>query len=207
MCTRFPKYLLPFTAALMLLFSCKLNQGHKDENTSSAYYQNLLQMRARKDKQVVDDNIIEKEMQGVFRGLSYFDPDSSYRISARIKFIPHEPVVFKTNTERSPLYYKFCRLDFKLGDSACHLVAYAEDSLAQTGLFIPFKDKSNNHTTYGGGRYIECAYSGERETFVLDFNTAFNPYCHYNHNYSCPIVPYENLLPVSVNAGEKKLYP
>jgi len=103
-------------------------------------------------------------------------------------------VIFKTNTERSPIYYKFCRLDFKLGDSACNLLVYAEDSLARTGLFIPFKDKSNNRVTHGGGRYIECPYNGEKDLFMLDFNTAFNPYCHYNHNYSCPIVPYENTL-------------
>lgn len=206
MSKRYP-FSLIFIFTLLLCYSCRLNQGHKEENGLSTYNQGIMQLRAQKDKQVIEDNIIEKEMQGIFRGLVYFDPDSSYRVSAHVKFVAHEPIVFKTNTERSPLYYKFCRLDFKLHDSACSLVAYAEDSLGRTGLFIPFKDKSNYDFTYGGGRYIECAYNGEKDIFVLDFNTAFNPYCHYNHNYSCPLVPYENTLPVSINAGEKKLYP
>lgn len=191
----------------MLLFSCAPNQATKEENAGSLYDQSLMQMRAQKNKQVIEKDIIEKEMQGVFKGLNYFDPDSTYKVSAHLTLIPHEPIVFKTNTERSPLYYKFCRLDFNLRDSSCSLIAYAEDSFAATGLFIPFKDKSNNQSTYGGGRYIECAYNGEKDIFVLDFNTSFNPYCHYNHHFSCPLVPYENTLPVSVDAGEKKLYP
>jgi uncharacterized protein (DUF1684 family) len=37
----------------------------------------------------------------------------------------------------------------------------------------------------------------------LDFNRAYNPYCAYNENYSCPIPPRENRLPIAITAGEK----
>ncbi|MCL2877903.1 MAG: DUF1684 domain-containing protein, partial [Acidobacteria bacterium] len=38
----------------------------------------------------------------------------------------------------------------------------------------------------------------------LDFNRAYNPYCTYNPEYSCPSPPKENTLPVPIRAGEKK---
>jgi hypothetical protein len=40
--------------------------------------------------------------------------------------------------------------------------------------------------------------------WTIDFNKAYNPYCAYNHNYSCPIVPLENDLEIAINAGVKK---
>jgi uncharacterized protein (DUF1684 family) len=36
---------------------------------------------------------------------------------------------------------------------------------------------------------------------VIDFNLAYNPYCAYNHRYSCPIPPLENHLDIAVRAG------
>jgi uncharacterized protein (DUF1684 family) len=44
------------------------------------------------------------------------------------------------------------------------------------------------------------------DSIELDFNYAFNPYCHYNSTFSCPIVPFENHLKVHIFAGEKKLH-
>ena len=39
--------------------------------------------------------------------------------------------------------------------------------------------------------------------FLVDFNYAYNPYCAYNPNWSCPIPPTENRLTVVIDAGEK----
>jgi len=39
--------------------------------------------------------------------------------------------------------------------------------------------------------------------FRVDFNLAYNPYCAYNPNWSCPIPPKENRLMVAIRAGEK----
>jgi uncharacterized protein (DUF1684 family) len=170
------------------------------------YNKNLYIARAAKDEKMLKDGIIEPGKASDFKGLQYYDPDSAYRVNANITWIEKEKVIFQTNSERSPVYYKFCSLTFHMGDSTCHLTAYTEDPDGKTGLFIPFKDKTNKQATYGGGRYIEVPYHGEKETFVLDFNLAFNPYCHYNHNYSCPLVPIENYLSVAIPVGEKKLY-
>ena len=37
--------------------------------------------------------------------------------------------------------------------------------------------------------------------FRLDFNYAYNPYCAYNPNWSCPVPPVENRLNVAIEAG------
>jgi uncharacterized protein (DUF1684 family) len=69
-------------------------------------------------------------------------------------------------------------------------------------LFIPFRDASSNHETYGGGRYLDLQIPDGNKT-ILDLNTVYNPYCVYSHRYSCPIPPAENTLKLSILAGEK----
>jgi uncharacterized protein (DUF1684 family) len=39
--------------------------------------------------------------------------------------------------------------------------------------------------------------------FLVDFNLAYNPYCAYNEQWSCPLTPAENRLKVAIRAGEK----
>jgi uncharacterized protein (DUF1684 family) len=72
-------------------------------------------------------------------------------------------------------------------------------------LFLPFTDQTNGEETYEVGRYIDLEIPSSGE-IVIDFNMAYNPYCSYNHNYSCPIPPAENTLPIEVKAGEKKFH-
>ena len=70
-------------------------------------------------------------------------------------------------------------------------------------LFVPFKDLTNAHETYGGGRYLDFRMKDiEGASCVLDFNKAYNPYCAYSEGYNCPIPPRENHLEVRVEAGE-----
>jgi uncharacterized protein (DUF1684 family) len=72
-------------------------------------------------------------------------------------------------------------------------------------LFLPFSDLTCGKESYIGGRYIDLKIPTS-DTILIDFNTAYNPYCAYNHKYSCPIVPLENDLPVAINAGVKKFH-
>ena len=80
---------------------------------------------------------------------------------------------------------------------------------AHTGrkaLFMPFRDRTSGRETYGAGRYLDLAENRDgSETYILDFNEAYNPYCAYSPNWSCTIPPRENTLPVEIRAGEKNL--
>ena len=68
---------------------------------------------------------------------------------------------------------------------------------------FPFGDQTNGSDTYEGGRYLDIPEELINEQGILDFNEAYNPYCAYNSSWSCPIVPHENILKVSIRAGER----
>ncbi|MCI0711137.1 MAG: DUF1684 domain-containing protein, partial [Chloroflexi bacterium] len=75
------------------------------------------------------------------------------------------------------------------------------------GIFLPFGDATNKHTTYGGGRYLYDTIKGadlgaSAENVVLDFNFAYHPSCRYSPEWTCPLAPIENRLPFAVPVGE-----
>ena len=73
-------------------------------------------------------------------------------------------------------------------------------------LFIPFRDATSGQETYGAGRYLDLDSARNRTAdgkWILDLNRAYNPWCVYSENYTCPFVPQENWLAVPVRAGEK----
>jgi uncharacterized protein (DUF1684 family) len=72
-------------------------------------------------------------------------------------------------------------------------------------LFLPFTDLTSGVESYGGGRYIDMEVQ-KGNTWTIDFNKGYNPYCAYNEKYSCPIPPAENDLKVEVKAGVKKYH-
>lgn len=69
-------------------------------------------------------------------------------------------------------------------------------------LFFVFGDTTNGHESYGAGRFLEADPSRNGKV-TLDFNTAHNPLCAYNHEYLCPVAPRENRLTVAIRAGER----
>jgi len=76
------------------------------------------------------------------------------------------------------------------------------------GVFLPFRDQTNQKETYGGGRYlldtVKHADLGEEEgKLVIDFNFAYNPSCAYHPRWHCPLPLPENWLPVPIYGGEK----
>jgi hypothetical protein len=78
------------------------------------------------------------------------------------------------------------------------------------GLFIPFRDATNGHETYGAGRYlIDAAKSADlgadesTGALILDFNFATQPSCAFDPRWACPLAPPENRLDIEVRAGER----
>ncbi|HKE99720.1 MAG TPA: DUF1684 domain-containing protein [Actinomycetes bacterium] len=80
------------------------------------------------------------------------------------------------------------------------------------GLFLPFRDATSGHQTYGGGRYLTDTIKGTfgrglvtnpNDQVTLDFNYAYNPSCAYDPRWACPLAPPENRLSGAVEAGER----
>ena len=82
------------------------------------------------------------------------------------------------------------------------LSAYTFDATPDDELFIAFQDATSGRETYGAGRYLDLE-PDEDGTYALDFNLAYHPSCVYSPNFSCPLTPAENRLPVRIEAGER----
>ncbi|MGA1307777.1 MAG: DUF1684 domain-containing protein [Candidatus Kapaibacteriota bacterium] len=71
-------------------------------------------------------------------------------------------------------------------------------------ILLEFKDKTNGFDSSEAGRYLEVDEISTSGDYLLDFYRAYNPYCAYNKDYVCPLVPKENILSISIKAGEKR---
>lgn len=174
------------------------------------YIQSIEQERKAKDSifRIESESPLIVEQINNFEGLKYFPVDKKYRVKARLDRVDSGTVIkMRTSTDRSPDYKIYGHIHFELDKKACQLTVYQNlahqsDSLYSNLLFVPFTDDNSIILTYGGGRYIDFEIP-ESDTFFLDFNKAYNPYCAYNHKWSCVIPPPENSLRIAVNAGEK----
>ena len=76
------------------------------------------------------------------------------------------------------------------------------EGINKGNLFFCFLDKTNNESTYPGGRYIDIEFENAKR-IELDFNKSYNPYCVYDEEFSCPIPPKKNYINMEIRAGEK----
>lgn len=68
-------------------------------------------------------------------------------------------------------------------------------------LEIYFRDATNGYGSYPAGRYVTLVPVGGNR-YVVDFNTARNPWCAYNTVFPCPPPWPGNAIAVRVAAGE-----
>ncbi len=141
-----------------------------------------------------------------FTKLDFFPIDTAFRVTANLKFHKDsKPFKMATTTDRLPVYKLYATASFTLKGEEFELEIYQNEKLTlspdyEDHLFLPFTDKTNGETSYGGGRYIDLNIP-EGDQIIIDFNQAYNPYCAYNHKYSCPIPPEVNHLDTEVMAG------
>ncbi len=144
-----------------------------------------------------------------FKGHDFFSIDSVYIVNAKfVRAINPLPFKMETSTTRLPTYEKYGEAHFEINGVKMKLNIYQSHSLREieeykNHLFLPFTDLTNGEESYIGGRYIDVEIP-EGDTIIIDFNKAYNPYCAYSKNYSCPIPPEENNLKVKIFAGVKK---
>ena len=142
------------------------------------------------------------EQKRAFKSLDYFPENPTLRLEVEVTSFPQREVIeMRTSTGDTQMYQKMGRFTFMVDDQEAQLTLYASPH----GYFLPFVDALANTETYGAGRYLDPEPLGGNR-FLVDFNLAYNPYCMYNENWSCPLTPFENRLKVPIRAGEK-LFP
>ena len=136
-----------------------------------------------------------------FKGLAYFPPNPDLVIRAPLDVTAQpEDVRMVTSDNDEQIYHRVGVVRFSVDGQPVQLALFSSDDTGR--LFIPFRDATSGQETYPAGRYLEAEPPEDGEV-VLDFNYAYNPYCAYDSNYSCPLPPVENWLKVPIRAGEK----
>jgi uncharacterized protein (DUF1684 family) len=134
-----------------------------------------------------------------FKGLNYFPENTELRLEVEIQPTPTSGNINIQTTGGQPQsYQRFGKFKFLVDGQSAELTIYKNGQ----GYFLPFVDALSGQETYPAGRYLEPEKLPNGK-FLVDFNLAYNPYCAYNEQWSCPITPAENRLKVAVRAGEK----
>lgn len=141
----------------------------------------------------------ESKMRKEFQGTKWYPIRAEYFVKA--KFIPHpykKTVNFADINGGVQKMVSPGVVEFTLKGQKFRLEPVEDEGQ----LFFVFKDKTAGKTTYGGGRMIYAPLpKGNLAEF--DFNVAKNPPCVFTPYATCPLPPKQNILPISIEAGEQ----
>ena len=182
---------------LLLTISTFINCTSSKNN----YEDEIKQYQYKMNTEFADANFspLSEKDRKEFKSLDFFPINENYKVEATLKLTPNEPVFeMRTTSDRLPLYKKYGIATFQIDGKTFQLDLFQNQQSLHTSeygnlLFVPFYDLTNNKTSYGGGRYLDIETPLKGKTKItLDFNKAYNPYCAYNHEFSCPVPPKEN---------------
>ena len=188
---------------LLLLFPLLHLEAQESKVMESA---REFQEKLNRDFYNAETSPLSEEDREGFQGLVFFPFDTAFSVEADFVRTPNAtPFEMPTTTERKPLYIKYGEVHFRLKGREYKLDLFQSLDLSDDPeyfdyLFVPFTDRTNGRSTYGGGRYLDLRIPNSNK-ITLDFNKAYNPYCAYNAKYSCPIPPEQNNLDLEIRAG------
>jgi uncharacterized protein (DUF1684 family) len=137
-----------------------------------------------------------------FTGCRWFPVNEPLRVRAGWRAypagrtIPITNILGMTDEEPSPGYAEFTIAGRRLR---------LEPVKERDHLFFMFRDLTSGKTTYGSGRFLYAAMP-KNGVVELDFNKAENPPCAFTPFATCPLPPKQNILPVAIEAGEKRYH-
>lgn len=147
------------------------------------------------------------ERQVQFAGLDYFPYDPDWRLEATVEPLEGGAEEVGHSGEGTTRFLRFGVLTADSPEGRLELSLFWLDTYGG-GVFVPFRDATSGHETYGGGRYLldtvkgaDLGHTGDR--IVADFNFAYHPSCVHDHRWSCPLAPRSNHLGFPVRAGER----
>jgi uncharacterized protein len=149
---------------------------------------------------------IPVEERAGFAGLRYFEPNDDVVCEVDLRPEAGEIDIDTGGPDGIVHYERVGVLETPYGElSLWWIQAYGG------GLFLPVRDATCGHGTYGGGRYLTDTVKGTHgrglqvlgDTRVrLDFNYLYNPSCAYDDQWLCPLAPPENRVSAAIEAGE-----
>ena len=194
-----------YIVLVFVFFSCTL----EEDNTLIYDESTIIERRKELDAFFKQDpaSPLKEQQKEQFTSLQYFAPNEEFAFYAEFSLNKNPDTVqlltTKGSEKRIMLRYGTFTVQDQYG-SAFTLTGFKSLEQEDDVIFIPFKDKTNGFDTYEAGRYVEVDEVSTSGECLLDFNRAYNPYCAYNKDYVCPLVPKENNLSISIKAGEKR---
>ena len=154
----------------------------------------------REDKMGVRFRDLKSPALASFKGIERFPVDEKWKIEARL-----EPTFKKTIPITNVLGQTVATPTAGKIVFAINGVAYQLDALEEGGdeLFVIFGDNTSGVETYPAGRFVYVKRPGADGITEIDFNKAYNPPCAFSDYATCPLPPRQNILNISVTAGEK----
>jgi uncharacterized protein (DUF1684 family) len=168
----------------------------------------LTGFRARRDELFAThpQSAIPASERAAFTGLRYHPPNDDAICEADLRPADGEIDIDTGGPDGVVHYDRVGVLDTPFGElSLWWIAAYGG------GLFLPVRDGTSGHGTYGGGRYLTDTVKGTYGRGLevlgatrvrLDFNYLYNPSCAYDDAWLCPLAPPENRVSAPIEAGE-----
>lgn len=162
-----------------------------------------VEVASRNSQMVVRPRDPNTEILKSFNGVLTFDYNEKFAVTATLipSEAPKEVVVGSVVEGMTHAYVSPGALEFTMDGQTCRLTAF--EKAGTKDLLVYFKDATSGKITYGTGRSVTASYQDDG-TYLLDFNYSGNFPCSYTDFATCPIAPFENKLPVAIEAGEKK---
>jgi len=135
-----------------------------------------------------------------FAGRQWYEPKVEFKVPAKFTPKPDGATIPIANVRGEISYEKVAgTLEFTVNGQKMSF-----DALDDEGdLFIIFRDRTSNSTTYPPGRFLAVEKPQAGGTWMVDFNKAYNPPCAFSAYTTCPLPPPQNWLQGDVAAGEK----
>jgi len=198
---------IALAAAVIGIIIYSMNGSRPD---ASAYAAQLHQARREKNRAFRQSSTspLAEAQKARFDSLKYYPANLAFAPDAAISRNAHpDTALIQMSDNRAEKYLRWGQARFEINQKPYQLGIYKKATGTDSTLFVPFTDLTNGHETYGGGRYLDAAVPASDATEIkLDFNQAYNPYCAYNNEYSCPVPPADNRLQVAIPAGEKSFH-
>ncbi len=205
------KYRFFLALFIPFIFSCNqsdnqpVKYSQKQIDSLKAVFNAYLKERNRTFLEEAWSPLPDKDKQN-FSGLNYYPYDINWRFEGALELLsdPDTVIILGSKGEERKCF-NFAYFHFNKNGNKFKLLILkfpAHKAGNKPYLFLGFWDKTSGRETYAGGRYIDIEENSENH-YVIDFNYSYNPYCAYNHRYSCAVPPLENRLPIEIKAGEK----
>jgi uncharacterized protein (DUF1684 family) len=150
-----------------------------------------------------DESPLTPEQRERFTGLAYFPENPDLALALNLDTSGEhvgERIMLGTSDGSAKPFLRAGRVHFAVNGTPVTLTLFKD---AERGrFFLPFRDATAGTETYPVGRYLDPQVRPD-DRLVVDFNYAYNPYCAYGDDWSCPIPPQENVVSVRIEAGEK----